>query len=666
MDNENGVNPDQPEVGHGDQRDAEQVNAELVNVEQVDVSTVGDETATASESGDDTAAIGETQPLSVPSEPAPAPVSATPLPVDGSPAVDRPTENHPTADHPTEEIHTQIHTTAPLPNLAGVRDGGIGPGGVTDPFAAPGGTPGAVGSPQGTSAPVPPVPAPPVPVTVSPVPGSPGAAQPVSAFPAPGFPSPAPYPTQQAGAQGPYPTQPAGTAGPYPTQPGAPTSPYPTQSPDTAHPYTGPQPAAIPALGGIAPAPTPTQGQPSAPTPSQQMAQDQLPGTVQPSAQAPVKMGRVIVAAVIAAALVSALVSGIVSHFARPGVGTPVSLNTASSQETDPPPVTNSSETAPDWPAVAAAVKPSVVSIQVENASGEAQGSGLVVDTDGHILTNNHVVEGAQQDKVLVTLTDGRVFESGIVGLDPTTDLAIVKLPDTAAGIPPVAMGDSSTVQVGDAVMAVGNPLGLANTVTTGVVSAINRPVDAGGSGTGTTTVTNAIQIDAAINPGNSGGPVFNAQGQVIGISSSIATMTVNAAGQGGSIGLGFAIPVNLARSIGDQLIANGVAQHAFLGVTMTPGIATADGVTRRGAVIASVSPGSPADKAGLRVDDVIVAFNDLPATGAESVAAYVRERSANDPVTLLIVRDGHASEVHVTLAVRDETPAESVPVPSP
>ncbi|MFE5293989.1 S1C family serine protease [Isoptericola sp. NPDC056618] len=361
-------------------------------------------------------------------------------------------------------------------------------------------------------------------------------------------------------------------------------------------------------------------------------------------------------AAVIAAVLASLGTAAATGAF---DAGNPSSLANvgASSQATDEAPVKNSTSNNPNWEAVTTAVAPSVVAIQVQSQSGGAEGSGVIYDDQGHIVTNNHVVSGAQNDTVQVTLSDGRLYEATIVGTDPTTDLAVVKLKNPPDDLKPASFGSSDDVTVGDAVLAVGNPLGLANTATTGIVSAVDRPVSASGEDGSTQVVTNAIQIDAAINPGNSGGPLFNAQGQVIGITSSIATMSSGMSGeQSGSIGLGFAIPVNLATNIADQLIKDGSAEHAFLGVTMQDATATADGVTRRGAKVVEVSSGSPAADAGLQAGDVIVAIDDDSVNGAESLTAYVREKAADQKVTLTYVRDDKTQTVDVTLAVRDES----------
>ncbi len=357
----------------------------------------------------------------------------------------------------------------------------------------------------------------------------------------------------------------------------------------------------------------------------------------------------VVGAAAAAAVLASAGTAGLLSVLDGSGSAPRSLASVGENKENTTVPVASSTSENPDWQAVTSAVAPSVVSIQVTTASGGGEGSGVVIDTEGHVLTNNHVVEGAQDDTVQVTLSDGRLYEAKIVGLDPTTDLAVVELVDPPSNLTPASFGDSDDVKVGESVLAVGNPLGLANTATTGIVSALDRPVAASGADGGSTVVTNAIQIDAAINPGNSGGPLFNAQGEVIGITSSIATTS----SQSGSIGLGFAIPVNLAKNISAQLIESGTAEHAFLGVSMTDATATADGVTRRGAEVKEVSDGSPAAEAGLEVGDVIVAIDDTAVSGAESLTGFVRERATGDVVKLTVVRDGKAIDVDVTLAAK-------------
>lgn len=301
------------------------------------------------------------------------------------------------------------------------------------------------------------------------------------------------------------------------------------------------------------------------------------------------------------------------------------------------------------WEAVAARVRPSVVAIEVVGRLGSGEGSGVIIDADGRIVTNDHVVGGAEH--IQVTLMDGRVLDAELVGTDPTTDVAVVAIVDPPDDLQPAEFGDSAEVAVGEPVMAVGNPLGLDSTVTTGIVSAVDRPVTTGTEGGREPVVTNAIQVDAAINPGNSGGPVFDAAGRVVGIASSILTTSRSS----GSIGLGFAIPSNLARRIADELIENGAVEHAYLGVTLDDGRATADGETRVGAVVTDVLDDTPAAAAGLRRGDVIVEMDGAAVRSAESMIAQVRERAPGDVSTLTVVRDEAELEIDVTLTSREE-----------
>jgi putative serine protease PepD len=318
-----------------------------------------------------------------------------------------------------------------------------------------------------------------------------------------------------------------------------------------------------------------------------------------------------------------------------------------------------------DWTTVADAVSPSVVSIRVASASGQGQGSGVVLDEQGHVLTNNHVVTGAGDGaRIQIVLADGRVFgDVEVVGLDPSTDLAVLRIVDPPSDLAPARLGDSDSVVAGQPVMAVGNPLGLSDSVTTGIVSAVNRPVTtsasqsqpdpfSGGGSAAEPVVTNAIQTDAAVNPGNSGGALVDASGAVVGIPSSIAS-TATGSGQAGSIGLGFAIPVNEAERIADELVADGSADHAWLGVSLQDGAGTADGTTRQGAEVVEVTAGTPAAEAGLQAGDVVVAVDDENVSGSESLTAQVRERAPGAEVTLHVVRGSELVQVEAVLGTR-------------
>ena len=361
-------------------------------------------------------------------------------------------------------------------------------------------------------------------------------------------------------------------------------------------------------------------------------------------------------AAAVLASLGTAGLTGAFDDGTAPIAATTTQQESAASNNA---PVVTSTTTDPDWANVAAAVQPSVVAIDVQTATGAGAGSGVIIDAEGHILTNDHVVGDAVDGGLQITLSDGRIFQATIEGTDPATDLAVVTLVEPPDDLQPATIGNSDDVVVGDPVVAIGNPLGLSSTVTTGIVSALDRPVstveEAQGPGQqASPVVTNAIQVDAAINPGNSGGPLFDATGRVIGITSSIASMSTGG-GTAGSIGLGFAIPSNLAKQVSDQLISTGVAEHAFLGVSLTDGTATAEGVTRAGALVRSVEPGSPAAEAGVQVGDVVTAIDADPVNGSESLTGFVRQYASGDEVTLTIVRNGEPLEVGATLAVRED-----------
>ena len=340
----------------------------------------------------------------------------------------------------------------------------------------------------------------------------------------------------------------------------------------------------------------------------------------------------------------------------------------------------SSTGTAPDWEAVTTAVSNAVVSITVQQGQNTAAGSGVIYDSSGHIVTNNHVVAGAS--RIQVTLADGRIYDAKLTGTDPATDLAVVALENSPADLTVAQIGDSNNLVTGQDVMAIGNPLGLSSTATTGIVSALNRPVvttqqesgssddDSSGNRRGgqggrlsqddkssSQVVTNAVQIDAAINPGNSGGPLFDETGMVIGITSSIASTGTTSSDQpSGSIGIGFAIPSNLVQKVADQLISTGTATHAYLGVTIGNGGGTANGTTRAGAEVGTVESGSPAEAAGLKEGDVITAIDGKATPEGPALTGYVRQYSAGDQVTLTVIRNGSETEATATLSERKDT----------
>nr|WP_254939546.1 trypsin-like peptidase domain-containing protein [Cyanobium sp. Morenito 9A2] len=262
------------------------------------------------------------------------------------------------------------------------------------------------------------------------------------------------------------------------------------------------------------------------------------------------------------------------------------------------------------------------------------QGSGVIFQAEGLILTNAHVVE--KSSRVTVGLKDGRRVEGKVVGLDPVTDLAVVRLAGSGSW-PVAALGNSDRLQVGDWAIAVGNPFGLDNTVTLGIISNLNRNVSKLGI---TDKRLDLIQTDAAINPGNSGGPLLNSDGEVVGINTLVRS--------GPGAGLGFAIPINRARTIAGQLLANGRVSHAMIGVGLDAVRPESAQGGRRGAVVMSVGPGSPAEQAGLRRGDVIVGVGGQPLSGPPQLIAAVEKNGVGRPMTLDVIRSGNPLQVRV------------------
>ena len=404
-------------------------------------------------------------------------------------------------------------------------------------------------------------------------------------------------------------------------------------------------------------------GQPGQPGQPTQPGQPIQPGTpnVNPNARqgqrASSSTVRSVIIAVVAALVSAALCLGIGFMAITSGavkVPTTSSLSSVNSNQSGSGSATAKSGEAPDWQAVAEQVSDSVVSIQAQLSGGVASGSGAILDSDGNIVTNNHVISGATQ--IQVTLSNGQMYSAKIVGTDTTTDLAVIKLNDPPKDLKGVEFADSDKLAVGENIMAVGNPLGYDDTATTGIVSALNRPVTVMDSDQNN-IVTNAVQIDAAINPGNSGGPTFNAAGQVIGINSSIASTSSSSSSSStsGSIGIGFAIPSNLVKRVANEIMENGSVKHVALGVTIKSSTVEADGVTRAGVSVSSVVSDGPASKAGVKSGDTIVAFNDHAVGSVASLLGFVRASALGDKAKLTIVRDGNTMELDVTLDKQED-----------
>jgi putative serine protease PepD len=323
-------------------------------------------------------------------------------------------------------------------------------------------------------------------------------------------------------------------------------------------------------------------------------------------------------------ALSSGVVGGLVAHQASSSQPTKVVTQQAA-------PVVDRSSVA----AVADKVTPSVVDI----TTGEGEGSGVILTADGSILTNNHVVATATGGSVTVTFSNGKTAKATIVGTDEVGDIAVIKA-QNVSGLTPAKFGDSDALHIGDTVLALGSPLGLQGSVTEGIVSALNRPVDTSdSSGSGSShPISDAIQTDAAINPGNSGGALVNLNGEVIGINTAIAT-----SGQGsGSIGLGFAIPSNKAKSEADQLMSGGKVSHPYMGVQVGDG----DG----GALISSVVSGGPAEKGGLAKGDLVTKIGTRVISKGSDLVAAVQDAKPGDQLQLTVTRNGTQQQITVTL----------------
>ena len=354
------------------------------------------------------------------------------------------------------------------------------------------------------------------------------------------------------------------------------------------------------------------------------------------------------------AAVALATVSGLLEGAAGAGVAT--ALDDDGSPTTTVTRGTAVSEvgTAGDVEAAAATIASSVVTIAVTaGPSGPARqvagtGSGVVISTDGYILTNNHVVSGAgQRAAIEVTFDDGSTAAATLVGTDPSSDLAVIKV-EGVDDLVAASFADAGELRIGQDVVAVGSPLGLGGTVTAGIISALDRPVRTGGSGADpTTTVIDAVQTDAAINPGNSGGPLVDLGGRIVGINTAIASLGAGTGQQSGNIGVGFAIPADTASDVADQLIADGTAEHASLGVSVS------DNQDGNGAVLREVAEGSAARGAGLEEGDVILEVDERAVRDVDDLIAAIRDHDPGDTVSVSYERDGQSGTASVVLDAR-------------
>ncbi len=471
-------------------------------------------------------------------------------------------------------------------------------------------------------------------------------------------------------------------------------------APPAAHDYAGSDDAPVtPAAFTPPAASTPAYpSDPAAPATPYGAYATASPATATPTLEAPAASGTPAAPArkrnvvpIVAALAVGALIGGV----SGAGVAT-LAVNsddsTTSSTASSPQTITvNDPDAVSAVTAVAAKASPSVVTISVSTGSAGGTGSGIILSDDGYVLTNTHVVtlDGASNDgTVEVTTYDGKLYTATVVGTDPIVDLAVIKL-DDASGLTPMQFADSSDLNVGDQAVAIGAPLGLANTVTDGIVSALNRSIQIassavpedtssqdsdggddsgsnggqgpfdfwnygdGSGGTGTsqsaTISLPVVQTDAAINPGNSGGALVNNQGELIGVNVAIAsTGGSSASSQSGSIGVGFAVPANLAKRVADEIIADGTATHGLLGASVRD--ASSDDSTTVGALIAEVTSGGAAAGGGIEAGDVITSLDGVPITSSTDLTAQVRSHAGGDTATVTYTRDGESTTVDVTL----------------
>lgn len=376
--------------------------------------------------------------------------------------------------------------------------------------------------------------------------------------------------------------------------------------------------------------------------------QSTTPSSIYP--QPPQRPGRrsgsgkaVIVAAVVA--LLAGGVAGGVGGYLVASEQSPVTSATENSL--DQPRPARQTGNAPDGSveAVAQKVTPSVVQIEVASADGAGEGSGFVLTDNGYVLTNNHVVEPAADGNgaIRVAFEDGRRVEASVVGRDPTTDIAVVKA-DGVSGLQPVELGRSDDLDVGEQVVAIGSPFQLSGTVTSGIVSALHRPVRAGGSSGDLASVMDAIQTDAAINPGNSGGPLVDMSGRVIGINSAIYSPGGGLSGsRAGNVGIGFAIPIDQARRTADEIIKTGKATQTYIGALVSD-------ARDRGATIREVQSDGPAAKSGLKKGDVVIKVGDRIIADADELVAAIRTRAPGEEVTFTLANN---ETITVTLGAK-------------
>lgn len=453
----------------------------------------------------------------------------------------------------------------------------------------------------------------------------------------PGVQQPAPQPPQPA------PQQPApvdlGTFGP---PSGPPVGAQPTGAQPTGAQATGAQPVGPPTYG----APTSSPFGPDGPLFTRPMPAGPAPQW-SPTQRAPrARTSGWVWPAVAALALVLGLGGGVAGSAIYDQVGRSDGRSGGLTTDTtrSAPPIREGSASVA---AVADELLPSTVQIaaEYEGEAGGATGSGFVLDTEGHVVTNNHVVQQAAEDDGPIQIVDqeGNSYDATVVGRSPVYDLAVL-YSEQARDLKPAALGESQALRVGDDVVAIGSPLGLSSTVTAGIVSALNRPVTTGDSASESSYI-NAVQTDAAINPGNSGGPLVNLAGQVVGVNSAIATTGGGLGGESGNIGVGFAIPIEQVKVTADQILRTGEARYPVIGASVQTGERGGGG-----AAIEKVNSGTPAAAAGLEAGDVVVAIDGQRVTDGIALIVSIRTHQPGESVELTVLRDGDEQTFDVEL----------------
>lgn len=474
-------------------------------------------------------------------------------------------------------------------------------------------------------------------------------------IPAAPQPEPHPYP-QPVPQQQPQQSQPVPPPDPHPypqpyapaqQQPYVPAQQLPPQPQPEAHPYAQPQPT--PAQGTALPQ---ALAAPQAPAPQGPWQYDPWAASTQAAAAPATRpgpgRGRILAGAVVLALVAGGIGGGIGAYLERDGGGggRHLTLPQSAAGKTDRDPGSIAG--------IAARALPGVVTIHVRGSSEQGTGTGFVLDKQGHILTNNHVVQPAGSNgSISVTFNGGQTAKATVVGRDGGYDLAVIKV-SGVSGLTPLSLGNSDSVRVGDSVVAIGAPFDLAGTVTTGIISAKERPITAGGQKEDGSDVSyvDALQTDAPINPGNSGGPLMDSECRVIGINSAIRSAGASDSGaQGGSIGLGFAIPVNQAKRVAEELINTGRATHPVIGVALDMGY-SGDGarVKSENSGDPAVSPGGPGDKAGIRPGDVIKKVDGAAVHSGPELIVKIRSHRPGDPLALTVERDGKERDVRLVL----------------